>query len=156
MRWTKKAALERMANNQGLQQVYERYPLAKLLVESATHFRRYSGYHRIACYYTYKDWVHAVTLHENEDFWTCVKVIDDLLPPDDSDMCKENGSCISSFNPPLPGLPPRPDRPVEYDVNGKRKLFYRINELDNLRRLGEQRHLKMRDMLEEVNRDANS
>jgi hypothetical protein len=143
-KWTKKAALERMKNNQELEQVYIQYPHTRLLVESAAKLKRYPSYHRISCYYAYKDWMRAVILDENKAYWTCVSVIDDLLPPDDADLNKEDGSAISTYNPALPGLPPRPERKAEFRL-------YSIQEVaEKLAPKEKQRHLEMRKTLEKL------
>ncbi len=156
-KWTKKAELERMRNNQDLQQAYRKYPLARLLVESAAKTRRYEGYHRISHYYAYKDWMWSVTGVDNRDGWTCVGVIDDLLPPDTCDLGIE-GPCISTYDPPLPGLPERPPQ-VEYvsanpEVNKHKYKLLSEEDLDlpenTLRE--KQRSAQMRATLEEIAR----
>src|SRR6266516_412279 len=106
-KWTKKAAIARMWSNQELQAIYEKYPLTRLLVESAAKVKRYSGYNRIAFHYAYKDWVHASMGGESELSGVCTCVIDDLLP---HDLQLEDVPCIYEDNPILPGLPLRPER----------------------------------------------
>src|SRR5579859_6115079 len=118
-KWTKKAAVERMRSNQELCLVYETFPLAKLLVESAAKTKRYPGYNRVSCHYAYKDWMWAAMLDENAAFWVCMKVIDDLLPPDDADLEVEDGSSIASNNPALPDLPPLPEKKPEKAEGGR-------------------------------------
>lgn len=144
--WTKKAAIERMNGNEKLQAVYERYPLARLLVESAAQLKRHEGYHRIASHYAYKDWMWAAIGHENEAYWTCIHVIDDLLPPDNGDLGQ--GVCRYTDNPRLPGLPDRPER-VSYKTEDGKYKGLKLSELKEATGLEKQRHLGMRDMLQQ-------
>lgn len=144
-RWTRKAALERMHNNEQLQKIYEQHPLIKLLVNSATNVRRHPGYCRIDFYYAYKDWMRAITLHENEAYWIVIQTIADLLPPDDADLNNEDGSSIYTGNPTLPGLPPLPERPSKETIR-----FITIDELEDIASEGKERHRIMRGLLEEA------
>ncbi len=155
MKWSKKAAIKRMEANQELQQVYEKYPLAQVLIESAAKLERYPEYNRISCYSAYKDWLNAATTpHDSKEYWTCVGVIDDLLPPDACDLELDESS-IATNDPYLPDLPPLPKKDWQYDENGELKIrTISAQELMQKKSFPEEdaRFEKMRVWLERVKR----
>lgn len=96
-----------------LQAIYERYPLARVLVESAGQVKRVSGYNRSSVYYALNDWLMCVFGCESREMREVLWVIDQLLPQD------HPAQSVYRFNPPLPGLPPLPER----RVNGRLKRW---------------------------------
>lgn len=154
-KWTKQAAVKRMQSNQELSHVYEKYPLAKVLVDSAVQLEKYPGYNRISCYSAYKDWLNAATTpYDSKEYWECVGIIDDLLPPDASDLDLDEESIITD-DPNLPYLPSLPKKDWLYDVNGNLKIrTITASELMAKESFPEEdaRYDKMRNYLERVKR----
>lgn len=154
--WSKKAAIARMQENQDLKQVYEKYPLSRLLVDSAAKLERYPEYNRVSCYYAYKDWLNAATtVIDSKEYWTCVDVIDDLLPPDACDLELEGVSSICSDNPSLPDLPPLPEKYRERGADGKPVMkFITAKELMEKESFPEEdkRFAAMKEMLNDIAR----
>jgi hypothetical protein len=147
LNWTKKASRGRMKRNQALQNVYKHYPLARLVVESAAKIGRTSSYNRISCHYAYKEWMWAAIGGENEAFWICIDVIDDVLPPDATDL--DQGSSITTKNPALPGLPPLPAKGAETTLDVGKLQFLSLSELEREKEEApDPRRQTMRTMLE--------
>lgn len=122
--------------HQQLQALYERYPLARLLVESAGQIQQTQGYNEASCHSAYKDWLWAVFGQENPAFYDVLSVIDALLPENHPEKS------IVTYNPALPGLPARPE-PVQSSLQ-----VYSMRELPALMRQEKHRHERMRQLLE--------
>jgi hypothetical protein len=93
-RWTKKAAISRMENNSLLQQALDLEPKLKPIIEEARDQRNKRGYDRIRKYIELRNrtskfvgWLAEDEKLRTTEFYDVVReTIDDLLPPDKSDL----------------------------------------------------------------------
>jgi len=92
--WTKRAAIERMDRNLVLQQALRLEPRLEAIIAAATSQRRAKGYHRVRRYVELRNQAIPLVgamaenpaLNKAEYFEAVVHTLDDLLPPDGTDI----------------------------------------------------------------------
>lgn len=87
-RWTKQAAIQRMENNQLLQQILQTEPSLLPIIEAAKSQKRRPDYDRVRTYIELRNQAFACVGHISTSAYydAVLSAIDDLLPPDAVDL----------------------------------------------------------------------